>query len=192
MKEAINPYAAPGSDVREVVSNEDTSVRLWSWRSRLGRVRYLAYLMALVLLVWLGGSVLGAALALVWPGKSEASMMGLTITLMVLIYGTFLVGSYALAVRRLHDCDTSGWWALLLLVPLVNIVFGFALWFIPGTRGPNRFGPQTPGNGIGVSILAALAPLAVVAYVGIIAAVAIPEYQKYVQKAQEQAQGVEP
>ena len=49
----------------------------------------------------------------------------------------------AVSVKRWHDRDKSGWWNLILVVPL----FG-AFWalveqgFLRGTRGPNRFGPD--------------------------------------------------
>jgi uncharacterized membrane protein YhaH (DUF805 family) len=56
----------------------------------------------------------------------------------------FLMPYFAVAVRRLHDTNRSGWWLLLLVVPLVgNIVT--LIWFCtPSTPGPNRFGPM-PG-----------------------------------------------
>jgi uncharacterized membrane protein YhaH (DUF805 family) len=53
----------------------------------------------------------------------------------------FLVPYAAVAVRRLHDTDRSGWWLLLTFVPLGNIVL--LVWFcLPSTWGPNRFGPM--------------------------------------------------
>jgi uncharacterized membrane protein YhaH (DUF805 family) len=44
----------------------------------------------------------------------------------------------------LHDTNRSGWWLLLVFVPLVgNIVL--LIWFCtPSTSEPNRFGPM-PG-----------------------------------------------
>ena len=38
-------------------------------------------------------------------------------------------------IRRMHDTDHSGWWAL---VPIVNFVFLVT----EGTKGENRFGPD--------------------------------------------------
>jgi uncharacterized membrane protein YhaH (DUF805 family) len=53
----------------------------------------------------------------------------------------FLMPYAAVAVRRLHDTDRSGWWLLLAFVPLGNIVL--LIWFCePSTWGPNRFGPM--------------------------------------------------
>ena len=48
----------------------------------------------------------------------------------------------AVAVRRMHDIGRSGWWALVVMVPL----FGWILWLMwtctPGWRRYNRFGPD--------------------------------------------------
>ncbi len=51
-----------------------------------------------------------------------------------------LLPSLAVGVRRLHDTDRSGWWLLLLLVPLVGMIV-LIVWFASrGTQGANRFG----------------------------------------------------
>jgi uncharacterized membrane protein YhaH (DUF805 family) len=42
---------------------------------------------------------------------------------------------YAVCIRRMHDCDKSGWYGL---IPFYDIV----LLFTAGTIGPNRFGPD--------------------------------------------------
>jgi uncharacterized membrane protein YhaH (DUF805 family) len=47
----------------------------------------------------------------------------------------------ALAVKRLHDIDRPGWFALLFVVADF-FMFAF-LCFAPGTPGPNKFGSQT-------------------------------------------------
>jgi 3-hydroxybutyrate dehydrogenase len=50
------------------------------------------------------------------------------------------------AVKRLHDVDYSGYFALALLVPLVNLAFTIWVGILPGKAGPNRFGatPDAP------------------------------------------------
>ena len=52
-----------------------------------------------------------------------------------------LIPSIAVAVRRLHDTNRSGWWYLLALVPIANIVliYFFVLDSEPGT---NEYGPN--------------------------------------------------
>lgn len=44
-------------------------------------------------------------------------------------------------VKRLHDIDKSGWWMLLLFVPIVGALALFVMnGFIAGTPHANRFG----------------------------------------------------
>lgn len=53
-----------------------------------------------------------------------------------------LIPSIAVAVRRLHDSDRSGWWILLVFVPVLGMLILLVFMIIGGTRGPNRFGPD--------------------------------------------------
>lgn len=185
--EQTNPYATPGSDLTLSEPQEEKDIKVWSFSGRLGRVRYLAYLMSLFFLVWIGGGLLAALVIPTISQQDQIFFPVVTSIIIIAIYGVLLVGSLSFAIRRIHDFNASGWWSLLLFVPLLNVLFGLSLWFIPGTDGANRFGAKTPRNGTAVSIIAALAPLILVGYIGIITAIAIPQYQTYVKRAQEQA-----
>ncbi|MFD2208070.1 DUF805 domain-containing protein [Kiloniella antarctica] len=54
-----------------------------------------------------------------------------------------IVPSILILIKRWHDRDKSGWWTLIIFVPIIG-----ALWiliecgFLKGTEGPNRFGPS--------------------------------------------------
>lgn len=48
----------------------------------------------------------------------------------------------AVGVRRLHDTNRSGWWLLLSLIPVIGGLVVFVFTVLPGTPGPNRFGPD--------------------------------------------------
>jgi uncharacterized membrane protein YhaH (DUF805 family) len=48
-------------------------------------------------------------------------------------------------IKRLHDLDRTGWWILLMMVPLVNLILGVFLTFRRGQDHANRFGPP-PGT----------------------------------------------
>jgi len=53
-----------------------------------------------------------------------------------------IVPALLVYIKRWHDRDKSGWWMLIVLIPLVGIIwFLVELGFLPGTPGPNRFGP---------------------------------------------------
>ena len=64
-------------------------------------------------------------------------------------YSIYLTASYialfiyliffgALVIRRVHDYDETAWYALLILIPIINLYVMFA----PGSPMPNRFGEQ--------------------------------------------------
>jgi len=55
-----------------------------------------------------------------------------------------LVPSIAVGVRRLHDRDMTGWFYLLMLVPLANIAL-IVIFCLEGTRGSNKYGPDPKG-----------------------------------------------
>ena len=46
-----------------------------------------------------------------------------------------------MSVKRQHDFNFSGWWALIHFVPGIgSLLLIIADGSLPGTRGPNRFG----------------------------------------------------
>ena len=101
-----------------------------------------------VLFVWVALLVLmyldtvlglgGTATAYADGSSAGFNMSGGLLTLLFLL-GT-IIPSVAVAVRRAHDQDKSGWF---ILIP----VYGLIMMFIEGTRGPNRFGPDPKGSG---------------------------------------------
>ncbi|NQT34353.1 DUF805 domain-containing protein [bacterium] len=54
-----------------------------------------------------------------------------------------LIPSLAVAVRRLHDTDRSGWWILIALVPVVGFIVLLVFMVQDGTPGENQHG-QNP------------------------------------------------
>lgn len=90
---------------------------------------------------WLGTGVMflaqiGISVALANAGDSSAKdMLGILTGL------AFMAISFVLAIKRFHDLGKSGWFSLLLLIPLVNFfIWLFWLGCKRGTIGPNRFG----------------------------------------------------
>ena len=58
-----------------------------------------------------------------------------------------LLPSIAVAVRRLHDANHSGWWWWIFLVPLVGWIVLVVFYATEGTRGENRYGPDPLAGG---------------------------------------------
>ncbi|WP_454256564.1 DUF805 domain-containing protein [Pseudomonas sp. Marseille-Q8238] len=57
-----------------------------------------------------------------------------------------LIPSLAVAVRRLHDTNRSGWWLLIALVPLVGGIVLLVFLVLDSTPGDNRFGANPKGS----------------------------------------------
>ena len=67
-------------------------------------------------------------------GMSTVGLLGGIVAL------ALLLPNIAIGIRRLHDRDKSGWWLLLIFIPLIGAII-LIIWFIiRGTPGPNRFG----------------------------------------------------
>ncbi len=174
--ESASPYSPPQTDL---LTGQETfaEIKILSSSGRIGRLRYIAYTIGISLLVYLGMMALVAVTAMALNARPDL-MGGAMLVIMALGYGAMLMINILLTIQRCHDFNTSGWLSLVLLLPLVPLMF----WFIPGSDGENRFGPQPPPNkGSGLVVVAVL--LLVVVVVGILAAIAIPAYQDYVARA---------
>ncbi len=58
----------------------------------------------------------------------------------------FAPPAFSLGIRRLHDLDKSGWFALIYFIPVLNIILELYLLFFKGTEGMNRYGSDPLGN----------------------------------------------
>ncbi|MEO6389020.1 MAG: DUF805 domain-containing protein [Croceibacterium sp.] len=67
---------------------------------------------------------------------------GLYGPLTVLLLLATLIPSIAVGIRRLHDTDRSGWWLLIVLVPIIGAIVLLVFYVMDGTEGSNRFGPD--------------------------------------------------
>ncbi len=87
-------------------------------------------------MVMLGGDV---------PEDEMTGVAGLLyIIYMIFVFGNMIPG-IALWVRRFHDQNKSGWFALLVLAPFGPIII-IVFMCLAGTRGPNRYGYDPMGS----------------------------------------------
>lgn len=60
------------------------------------------------------------------------------------IYALILiVPSISIAVRRLHDSGKSGWWLLILFIPLIGLIAWLVFMTLPSDEGANKYGIRT-------------------------------------------------
>jgi uncharacterized membrane protein YhaH (DUF805 family) len=174
----VNPYSAPDAalDTGQDVLYQP---KIFSFSGRIGRMRYLAYGIGLNILLMAVMIPLGGMTASM-GGEAGMSMIGMVV--IGIFYLATVIVSIMFAKRRLNDLNRSGWWFLLFLVPIVNLLMAIYLVFFPGSGSANNFGPPPTGNSIGVLILGWMMP--VVFILGIVAAIAIPSYQSYMSGMQ--------
>ncbi|MEU1395649.1 DUF805 domain-containing protein [Micromonospora zamorensis] len=87
-------------------------------------------------IVGIVAAILDSALGLTFENGSTTGFIGLVVNL------ALLLPTLAVAVRRLHDTDRTGWWVLIGLVPLVGAIVLIVFFVSDSTHGANRFGPS--------------------------------------------------
>ena len=155
--------------------------RFFDWHGRVSRVQFLAYstfnaLIALMLVALLFVTIGG------FQGMVNASSEQLPMSLL----GASSVGvavlfylQLAVSKRRFNDLNKTGWLALLMLVPGVNILVYLYLLAVEGTAGANYYGlPARPATQL-KTVLVVLIPLLVISLIGLLTQVVVPSYQSY-------------
>jgi uncharacterized membrane protein YhaH (DUF805 family) len=84
---------------------------------------------------------------LIFPGSGRFGGSYMTFGILSGIMGLALfLPNWAVAVRRLHDTDRSGWWYLIIVIPLIGWIILIIFLASAGTSGVNRFGPPLGGT----------------------------------------------
>ncbi|MFV0547901.1 MAG: DUF805 domain-containing protein [Limnobaculum xujianqingii] len=81
--------------------------------------------------------VIGGVLDTIFGSNGIVSMI-----LLVVYALAIFMPSLAVAIRRLHDLDKSGWWYLIAFIPFGSIVL-LVFFCLEGTPGANQFGPAS-------------------------------------------------
>ncbi|MCP4429664.1 MAG: DUF805 domain-containing protein [Gammaproteobacteria bacterium] len=170
-----NPYSTPDASL-STGSSGTYSPNIFSFNGRIGRLRYLAYntgvnlILTAIMIPLLGASGMMAA-----GGDMSTMFSGIGGIAIILFYIATIIISIMFGKRRLNDLNRSGWFALLFIIPIVNLLLVIYMVFFSGTDGDNNYGPQPSPNTLGVKILGLLFP--VLMLLGIVAAVLIPAMQ---------------
>ena len=117
---------------------------LFSFEGRANRAKFwLVALLIFVAEIILVAAIFGAELTSGDPEKMAAAVGPLAAIILAIFVIAATWISIAVAVKRYHDRNKSGWWVLIVFVPVIG-----GLWyliecgFLRGTAGPNRYGPD--------------------------------------------------
>lgn len=113
-----------------------------TFRGRASRSEYWWFILAFFLLALLVSIVEGAVLAPMLGFEAFDPAAGNPMSMIVSL--ALFLPTLAVAIRRLHDIDRSGWWYLIGFVPLIGVLV-LIYWYVqPGTGGDNDYGPPPP------------------------------------------------
>ena len=157
-------------------SGRSRRMEFWMWQL----LQFIVYFVVVVLAMVFGGGMMMMA-----GDPSALAAAGGAMLIIMLLYMVYalavFIPSLAVAVRRLHDTNRTGWWILAPVAPylvailagmmavsspdmagaagilaLVCMVAALALaitllvfYFLEGTRGPNKYGPDPKGQDAG-------------------------------------------
>lgn len=135
------------SETEHYVPDEGIVQMFFRYDNRLNRKRYIKRLLVYYVSVFLFNFALLGIFFMHRPTMSAVRNMGGIISLFGFLCNLpFAVSSIMLKIRRLHDLNRPGWYAIGHFIPFVNIALLIYLLFCKGTEGPNQFGPDPLGN----------------------------------------------
>ena len=185
-----DPYRTPTTEIHPPMEERSDLTPPYSPSGRFGRLSYIAWVTVvavagqLVILIFSGGAAFELPVDPTGVPETAPQIGSAEIVVLFLVSLITLVISIIFATRRCHDIDISGWWNLLILIPLVNLFYVLFLMLKRGSEGPNRYGLPRETRGwekvvgiIGIVLYAGLV------LIGVLAAIGIPAYTDYMERA---------
>jgi uncharacterized membrane protein YhaH (DUF805 family) len=125
-----------------------------SFDGRIPRKTFWLSFLVLLIISWIlqfiAFAVFGGSMMSMDPNASpeaqaaamEQAFSGMMLPLGIVVLLT-LWPSLAIYAKRWHDRNKSGWWSLIMFVPIIGGIWMLVeLGFLRGTEGANRFGPD--------------------------------------------------
>ena len=138
--EGVNPYQSPNYETQATWQDAPPrSGLLWILFSFQGRIPRRVFWAGEIGVRLASYAVLIPFAALLDGQQAEDAVN--FVSLLIAIPTIWM--SLAIAVKRWHDLDKSGWWVLIGLVPCVGPIWAFIeTGCLRGTIGPNQYGPD--------------------------------------------------
>lgn len=102
----------------------------------------LTFLIPIVLLIL----ITVAGISIMWDAYKESTFNTILSLISFPYFLLIFYVSIAAYIKRFHDLNRSGWWILLMMIPIIGWGFQIYAAFFKGTQGPNRFGPDPLGG----------------------------------------------
>jgi len=122
------------------MENIDFKHLLFMFDGRINRAKFWLG----VVILWVAYAVLGI---IITTGRDSSILFALAIV----AYFVLIWPNLAVSIKRWHDRDKSGWWVLIVLIPIVGPIWAIVeTGFLPGTPERNQYGPDplAPNTGV--------------------------------------------
>jgi uncharacterized membrane protein YhaH (DUF805 family) len=117
---------------------------LFGFQGRANRAKFWLVALAIFVIEVIIFAVLGGTTAMSDNPEQAMANIGPVAGIALFVFGVVALWiSIAVAVKRYHDRNKSGWWVLIVFVPIIG-----GLWyliecgFLRGTPGSNNYGPD--------------------------------------------------
>lgn len=100
----------------------------FSWQGRISRKTYWVFSIPLALIAFLSGFLSP-------DENADFPWVILIIILIILLYPSLMIN-----IKRAHDRNRTGWFSLVLIVPIISLWPLIELGFLRGSDGPNKYG----------------------------------------------------
>ena len=120
-----------------------------SFKGRIPRMTFWLSLLVMMIIQWVLFALFGglSIMGMDFNDPAAAEQMMAKMLPLYLIILVFLWPTLAIYAKRWHDRNKSGWWTLILFVPLIGSIWLIVeCGFLRGTEGPNRFGNDPIGD----------------------------------------------
>jgi uncharacterized membrane protein YhaH (DUF805 family) len=118
---------------------------LFSFQGRANRAKFWLVALGIFVVEMIIFAALFAGAAMSGdPEQLQAAVMAPISLIVLIVFGVIALWvSLAVAVKRYHDRNKSGWWILIVFVPLIgHLWYLIECGFLRGTPGPNSYGPD--------------------------------------------------
>lgn len=116
--------------------------RYADFQGRSRRMEYWMFVLGIVIVSVVIGLLVGLIAGF---SRTEGSGLfggGVGLVLFGLFWLALIVPAIAVQVRRFHDQNLTGWLVLISLIPYLGGIVVLVFMCLPGTKGPNKFGPD--------------------------------------------------
>jgi uncharacterized membrane protein YhaH (DUF805 family) len=118
---------------------------LFSFQGRANRAKFWLVALGILVVEMIIFAALFAGAAMSGdPEQIQAAVMAPISLIVLIVFGVIALWvSLAVAVKRYHDRNKSGWWILIVFVPVIgHLWYLIECGFLRGTPGPNSYGPD--------------------------------------------------